>query len=95
MPELELTTSRPETTGTLDSDAQNVVDRVFHQLGRPHNLYHVKARKLWGDHYRVNIYCTVDTDRPITTVAMTDTFFVTVDEDGAISSNPPIRPRYR
>jgi len=94
MPELELKTSRPEPTATLDNDAHNVVDHVFRQLGRPYNLYHVKARKLWGENYRVNIYCTVDTDRPLTTVAMTDTFFVTVDGDGSISSNPPIRRRY-
>jgi hypothetical protein len=94
VPELELQEPRPQPTQAEESTSQLVTGRVLARLGRPRHLYRVTVKPLWSDHYRVNVYCTVDPDRPMTTVAMTDSFFVTVTADG-ITSSPEIERKYR
>src|SRR5262245_6725899 len=75
------------------SEEQDVIDRVLDKLGRPKNLFRTVAKKLWNNQYRVNIYCTDEAHRPLKTVSMTDSFFVTVS--GAdIVSQPTISRKY-
>ena len=70
-----------------------IIEAVLAQLGRPGNLARVDAKLLWGANYRVNIYCTMDSDRPISTVEMTDSFFVTLN-DQQVEADPAIVRRY-
>lgn len=75
------------------AEEQFVIQEVLAQLGRPQNLYRINAEKLWNKQYRVNIYRTVDSDRPVKTRVMSDSFFVTVTENGIVSE-PPITRKY-
>ena len=77
---------------TVD-ERQAVIRGVLRDLGRPDNLYRVTAEKVWNGQYRVNVYCSVETDGPVKPVGMTDSFFVSW-EDGAIVSKPPIARKY-
>lgn len=71
-----------------------VIERVLDQLGTPRNLFRTVAKKVWGDQYRVNIYCTDETPSAVKTVSITDSFFVTlVGSD--IVSKPTITRKYR
>jgi hypothetical protein len=73
---------------------QVVVETVLDQLGRPKNLFRTHAREVWKNQYRVNVYCTMETDRPVRTVSITDSFFVTVTDAGIVSE-PTITRKYR
>ena len=73
---------------------QNVAERVLDLLGRPKNLHRVDARKLWDNHYRVNIFCDMDNDAPMGRLRITDSFFVTLTDDG-IASEPPIVRKHK
>lgn len=66
-------------------------EQVIHQLGQPGNLHTVQVRKLWDEHYRVNI--VVGTDAA--TVRIADCFFLVTDTSGNIlQSSPKIVKRY-
>lgn len=75
------------------SDEQYVTSCVLAELGRPGNLYRINAERLWGQQYRVNLWCSEESDRPVKTVKMTDSFFVTLTDEG-IQSVPPIERKY-
>jgi ketosteroid isomerase-like protein len=92
MPNTLLEHPAPEQKPTVGEE-RLLVQQVLARLGRPRNLHRIDARKVWGDRYRVNVYCADETDRPVKTVSMTDSFFVTF-RDGELASNPPIARRY-
>ena len=75
-------------------DAPFIVKEVLRQVGRPETLFRIEAKRTWGNHYRVNMYCTKETGLAVRTVAITDSFFVTMTDAGLIS-DPPISPRYK
>lgn len=75
------------------SDDEYVIACVLAQLGRPSNLYRASAENLWGRQFRVNIWCSEESDRPVKTVKMTDSFFVTLTDEG-IETLPPIARKY-
>ena len=64
---------------------------VLKALGRPAELLRVNVMPLWGDHFRVNIV----TGEDATSVRIPNSYFVTVDERGAIlRSEPSIQKMY-
>ena len=64
---------------------------VLDVLGRPGNLFGVQVRRLWGDHYRVNVL--IGPDAASTTVA--HSYFLVLDGAGNVStSSPAIRRHY-
>lgn len=64
---------------------------VLSALGRPESLLRVGIYPLWEDHYRVNILVGMDA----ATATVADSFFVVVDDAGAVvRSIPPIKRRY-
>ena len=71
----------------------DVAQRVLDLLGRPELLARIDAKKLSDRHFRVNVFCTVDPDRPLSGVQITDSYFVTVVEDGIVC-DPPITKKY-
>ena len=92
MTSAQLERPAPERSGHL-SDEQYVVNCVLAQLGRPANLYRINAERLWGQQFRVNLWCSFESDRPVKPVKMTDSFFVALADDG-IESVPPITRKY-
>jgi hypothetical protein len=61
-----------------------IEEQVIHRLGKPDGLYKVQVRKLWEDHYRVNVLLG-----NAATAKITNSYFVETDSDGNIvDSNP-------
>lgn len=66
-------------------------EHVLRTLGRPGDLQKVDVRRLWEDHYRVNVF--VGADAASTKVA--HSYFLVTDGAGTIvESTPNITSRY-
>lgn len=66
-------------------------EQVMHQLGQPGQLHSVQVRKLWDDHFRVNVLVGADA----ATIQIADCFFLVTDAQGNIvESSPKIVKRY-
>jgi hypothetical protein len=64
---------------------------VMRTLGRPGDLQRVQVRRLWDDHYRVNIVVGPD----LASATIPHSYFLVVDSDGNImASNPAIARQY-
>jgi len=69
----------------------SIGDQVMHQLGQPGQLHSVQVRKLWDDHFRVNVLVGADA----ATIHIADCFFLVTDTHGTIvASSPKIVKRY-
>ncbi len=63
-------------------------EQVRHALGQPADLRGVQVRRLWQDHYRVNVLVGADA----VSVKVADSYFLVADSDGnIIASTPPLR----
>jgi len=65
--------------------SDRIGQHVLLALGRPGNLHRVQVRRLWEDHYRVNVL--VGPDAVSTTIA--HSYFLVADGDGSVSSTAP------
>jgi hypothetical protein len=64
-----------------------IEEQVIHRLGAPGGLRKVQVRRLWDDHYRVNVLI----GEKATWGRITNSYFVKTDSDGNIvESNPEI-----
>jgi hypothetical protein len=74
-----------------DKRCSGIGERVIRALGRPEALHAVQVRRLWGDHYRVNVLVGAEA----MSASVAHSYFLVVDEDGAIrESTPEITRRY-
>jgi hypothetical protein len=74
----------------LGSDERETLDnlireQVIHALGAPFNLRSVQVRKVWDDHYRVNVLVNVGAG----TVRVANSFFLVTDSDGCLTAATP------
>jgi hypothetical protein len=65
-------------------------ERVMHALGKPANLREVQVKKLWADHYRVNVLVGVNP----ASIRVAHSYFVVIDEGGLVASTPEITKQY-
>lgn len=66
---------------------KNVIDA----LGQPSDLHMVQVKKLWEDHYRVNVFIGADSG----SAKVAHSYFLVTDGDGNIvASNPRIAKKY-
>jgi hypothetical protein len=66
-------------------------EQVIHTLGEPGGLHKVQVRRLWEDHYRVNVL--IGADAASATIA--NSYFVEADGDGNIvKASPKITKQY-
>jgi hypothetical protein len=66
-------------------------EQVIHALGKPMDLRSVQVRKVWDDHYRVNVIVGESAG----SVRVAHSYFLVVDSDGRlIGSTPKITKRY-
>jgi len=64
---------------------------VLHALGQPGNLHLVQVRRLWNEHYRVNVLVGVDA----ASARVANSYFLVTDGDGAIvAATPRITRQY-
>jgi hypothetical protein len=59
--------------------------QVIHTLGRPDGLHELQVRRLWDDHFRVNIFIGADA----TSARIANSYFVKTDADGKIVRSFP------
>jgi hypothetical protein len=66
-------------------------EQVIHALGMPMDLRSVQVRKVWDDHYRVNVIVGESAG----SVRVAHSYFLVVDSDGRlIGSTPKITKLY-
>lgn len=65
-----------------------VGNSVLRALGRPVGLHHVQTRKVFGDHYRVNVYVGKDA----ASARVGYSYFVTANATGEVVSCCPAIP---
>jgi hypothetical protein len=58
---------------------------VMLTLGRPGDLCRVQVRRLWQDHYRVNVFVGAD----IASAKVAHSYFLVADADGNIINSAP------
>jgi hypothetical protein len=66
-------------------------EQVIHALGTPLDLRNVQVRKVWDDHYRVNVIVGVNAG----SVRVANSYFLVIDSDGSlIAATPRITKQY-
>ena len=60
-------------------------EQVIHALGTPIDLRDVQVRKVWKDHYRVNVLVGMNAG----SVRLANSYFVVIDSDGSLISTTP------
>jgi hypothetical protein len=84
-PKDEMKQARLETLNNLISE------QVIHALGTPIDLRNVQVRRVWDDHYRVNVFVGINAG----SVRVANSFLVVSDSDGRlIGSTPKITKQY-
>jgi len=64
---------------------------VLHALGQPGNLHRVQVRRLWDEHYRVNVLVGEDA----ASARVANSYFLVTDGAGAIvAATPGITKQY-
>jgi hypothetical protein len=80
----------------LDKQHSRLIDaaigqQVIASLGQPDDLHKVLVRRLWENHYRVNVFVGVDE----VSNKIAHSYFLVADGDGKIvSSTPKITRKY-
>ena len=66
-------------------------EQVIHALGMPTDLRNVQVRKIWDDHYRVNVLVGMNA----ASIRVANSYFLVVDSDGCvIAATPKITKLY-
>jgi hypothetical protein len=91
----KLQCEQPKET-TMDQSKREALhnlirEQVIHALGTPSDLREVQVRKVWDDHYRVNVLVGMDA----VTVRIANSYFLVVDsESGLVTYTPKITKQY-
>jgi len=68
-----------------------IKEQVIRALGTPIDLRHVQVRKVWSDHYRVNVIVGEDAG----SVRVAHSYFLVIGSDGGvIAATPKITKQY-
>lgn len=74
-----------------DDLTASIGGQVLRALGQPVDPHRVIVRRLWADHYRVNVLVGSD----VTSTTIAHSYFLVTDDDGKVSrATPPITRRY-
>ncbi len=66
-------------------------EQVMHTLGKPDGLHKVQVRRLWEDHYRVNVLIGAEA----ASAKIANSYFVEASGDGRIvEARPKITKQY-
>jgi hypothetical protein len=79
-----------EQEGRREQDAA-IGNRVMRALGHPPDLHQVQVRRLWADHYRVNVFVGADG----VSARVAHSYFLAADGAGNITTcTPTITKQY-
>jgi hypothetical protein len=80
-----------KTDQERETQSDFIREQVLQALGKPIDLRSVQVRKVWADHYRVNIIVGENAG----SVSLAHSYFLVVDTDGRlVSSTPKITKLY-
>jgi hypothetical protein len=66
-------------------------EQVIQALGKPMDLRNVQVRKIWNDHYRVNVIV----GESAASVSIAHSYFLVIDSEGRlIAATPKITKQY-
>ena len=88
--------SEQTNQGKMEQNDNEKIDnlvrkQVIAALGTPIDLRSVQVRKVWDDHYRVNVYVGPSA----ASVKVANSYFLVIDsEGGLVSSTPTITKLY-
>ena len=71
---------------------------VIDILGKPKYFSQIRARNVYSDRWRVDIYCEIPKQRGLTDIPSTeisDSFFIVFRDNEIFRSNPPLKPKYK
>ena len=91
--QLQIEQPKVEKLGKGERKALNklIREQVIHALGTPIDLRDVQVRKVWKDHYRVNVLVGMNAG----SVRVANSYFVVIDSDGRlIAATPKITKQY-
>ena len=76
-----------------------VKEQVLQKLGTPPNLSHITAGNMWGNRWRVNVWCFHESQREVISIvniqSIDYSYFIHTSEDGTIiKSSPTIEKEY-
>ena len=80
----------------MDQDVSDTMDnlireQVIHALGTPADLRNVQVRKVWDQHYRVNVLVGANAG----SVRVANSYFLKIDSEGSlIDATPKITKQY-
>jgi hypothetical protein len=78
-------------TGKREALIDLITEQVISALGRPTDLRDVQVKKLWSDHYRVNVLVGMNAGA----VRVANSFFVVINaEGGLVTATPKITKQY-
>ncbi len=69
---------------------ERIGDHILLALGQPGDLRRVQVRRLWDDHFRVNVFVGVD----LASARVAHSFFLVADDDGNILRSVPALARH-
>lgn len=79
------------TQDKRDTPSDHIGKQVVGSLGSPGDLLKVQVRPLGSDRYRVNVFV----GKEVASARISDSFFLTADDEGnIITSSPGIFRRY-
>ena len=84
-----------QESNPIDIEAE-IKKQLFERLGKPKGLTHMGLRNVYGNSWRITVYCEVSAANYLgVKTEITDSFFLKVSpEGGIISSNPVIKKKY-
>jgi hypothetical protein len=62
-----------------------IEEQVLHRLGTPDDLCNVQVRRLWKDHFRVNVFIGATP----TSAKIANSYFIVLDGDGSVVESVP------
>ena len=77
---------------------QKVEKLVIDILGKPKYFSQIRARNVYSDRWRVDIYCEVPRQGGLTNMPSTeisDSFFIVFRNNEIFRSDPPLKPKYK
>jgi hypothetical protein len=81
-----------EALENLREKLDNLIrEQVIQALGKPTDLRNVQVRKVWNDHYRVNVIVGENAG----SVRVANSYFLVIDSEGSlIAATPKITKQY-
>ena len=82
----------------VGSQEKKIEKLVLNTLGKPKEFSQIRARNVYSDRWRVDIFCSFTVAGEMLTtksVKITDSFFIIFRDNDIFSSNPPLEPKYK